>query len=78
MSTAAVLAVHSVGVRGDGPPPPGGAYHQSPNYAYQYAVKDDYFGVDFSAGILLIHFLFLGQCLITFFNNFLQHVLLDI
>jgi hypothetical protein len=32
-------------VRGDGPP----ASYQSPNYAYQYAVKDDYSGVDFSA-----------------------------
>ena len=50
MSVAAVLSVlTSVGVRGDNSP------YQSPNYetanyAYQYAVKDEYAGVDFSAG----------------------------
>ena len=49
MSAATLLLVQTVGVRGDGPPAYGSPY-QSPNYAYQYAVKDDYAGVDFSAG----------------------------
>jgi len=48
VSVAVVLSVQSVGVRGDNSP------YQSPNYeaanyAYQYAVKDQYAGVDFSA-----------------------------
>ena len=28
----------------------GGGYHEAANYAYQYAVKDDYAGLDFRAG----------------------------
>ncbi len=52
VSAATLLLVQTVGVRGDGPPAYGSPY-QSPNYAYQYAVKDDYAGVDFSAGKIL-------------------------
>lgn len=42
-----VTVVLVAGVRGDDNPYQ--SPYQSPNYAYQYAVKDDYAGVDFSA-----------------------------
>ena len=45
-----LAAAWTVVVADEAPPSYGGGYNEPANYAYQYAVKDDYAGLDFRAG----------------------------